>query len=241
MARPFLKRILLSDDVNRALASIDCFIHRSGFQTRVGRTGEEVVEMARRFMPGAILMNYYLGGLKGDEVCRILKRAPAGNAPPILIVGPGDQAEVAERCREAGCDEFIPSPASQSLLLQKLAARLGVQYRLHARLPAVLSVSFGRVISEFLGYSKDISEGGILVESKLPVDLGRRLHLRIFLRKEDHPVVAKATVLRVDRVEDDADRYLLGMQFHGLEPAGAGRLRDFIRTQAGAGPGTPPR
>ncbi len=232
MAQPFLKKVLLSDDVNRALGSIDCFIHRSAFQTRVGRTGEEIVEMARRFAPDAILMNYYLGGLKGDEVCRILKRVPGAPSPPILIVGPGEPAEVAERCRQAGCDEFIGSPASPNLLLQRLAATLGVQFRLHTRVQTVMSISFGQVISEFLGYSKDISEGGILLESTLPIDRGRRLHLKIFLDEDDQPVVTKATVLRVDRAEDEKDRYLLGMQFHTLDPHGAGRLREYIRSKA---------
>ena len=44
---------------------------------------------------------------------------------------------------------------------RRLAGSLGLQFRLHARVPAVISLSFGRIISEFLGYSKDISEGGI--------------------------------------------------------------------------------
>lgn len=232
MAQPFMKKVLLSDDVNRALGSIDCFIHRSAFQTRVGRTGEEIIELARRFTPDAILMNYYLGGLKGDEVCRILKRVPDEPPPPLLIVGPNEPTDIAERCRQAGCDEFIGSPASPNILLQRLAVSLGVQFRLHARVQAVLSVSFGQVISEFLGYSKDISEGGILLESTLPIDRGRRLHMKIFLDEDDQPVVTKATVLRVDRAEDEGDRYLLGLQFQALDPHGAGRLREYIRSKA---------
>ena len=235
MAQPFQKTVLLSDDVNRALGTIDCFIHRSAFQTRVARTGEEIVEMTRRFSPDAILTNYYLGGIKGDEVCRILKKNSGDPSPPILIVGPGDQADIAERCLRAGCDDFIASPASPNILLQRLAAQLGVQFRLHARLQAVMSVSFGRVISEFLGYSKDISEGGILLETTLAIDRGRRLHLRIFLEEDNQPVIAKATVLRVDRAQDEQDHFLLGMQFQDLDPQGAGRLREFIQSRAAKG------
>ena len=62
MGQPFKKRMLLSDDIYRALEPIDCFIHRSGFQTRVGRTGDEIVDLARRDPPDVVMTNYYLAG-----------------------------------------------------------------------------------------------------------------------------------------------------------------------------------
>lgn len=231
MDQPF-RKMILSDDINRALGQLDCFIHRSAFQTRVGRTGEEIVDLARRDPPNVVMINYYLGGLKGDEVCRILKRPELDRPPlPVLIVGPTYPPDIAERCRQAGCDDFIGSPASPNVLLQRLAAALGLQFRLHARIPAVISISFGRIISEFLGYSKDISEGGILIETTLPIDRGRRLHLRLFLDEEDRPVVTKATVLRVDRAEEE-DHFLVGMQFQPLDVGAAQRLRNYIHTRA---------
>ena len=119
MDRPFQKRIILSDDVNRALERVECFLNRSGFLVRVARSGEEVLELTRQEPPDVILMNYYLAGLKGDDVCRALRSAPAGGRPvPLLVVGPDSPGEIEVRCRQAGCDEFIPSPAAPNLLLQ---------------------------------------------------------------------------------------------------------------------------
>ena len=48
MDQPFRKRIILSDDINRALSQIDCYLHRGGYDVRVGRTGEEILSLARR-------------------------------------------------------------------------------------------------------------------------------------------------------------------------------------------------
>jgi CheY-like chemotaxis protein len=232
MDQPFQKKIILSDDVHRALERVDCFLHRSGYQVRVGRSGEEILDLVRREPPDAVLMNYYLAGLKGDDVCRALRSAPGGGRPmPLLVVGPGAPRDVAERCREAGCDEYIASPAAPNLLLQRLAASLGLQFRLHARIPAVISLSFGRIVSEFLGYSKDISEGGILVETTLPLDRGRRLYLRLFLDEQDQPIVARATVLRVDKTSEE-DQYLLGMQFGSMDSTSSSRLKDYIRSRS---------
>ena len=100
MDQPF-RNIVLSDDINRALARIDCFIHRSGFSTRVGRTGEEILDLVRRQRPHAILMNYYLAGIKGDEVCRLIRRPEPGLPPlAILLVGPTFPSDIEQRCRE---------------------------------------------------------------------------------------------------------------------------------------------
>lgn len=229
MDQPFRKRVVLSDDINRALSRIDCFLHREAYEVRVGRTGEEILSLARRERSDAVMINYYLAGPKADEVCRSLKRSLP--ALPVLIVGPSHPPEIGAACRTAGCDEYIGSPAAPNLLLQRLAAMLGVQFRLHTRVPAVISLSVGRIVREFLGYSKDISEGGILVETVLELERGRRLHLRIFLDDREEPVLTKATVLRVDRAADD-DQYLVGMQFQPLDPEGASRLRDFIRARS---------
>ncbi len=233
MGQPFKKKMLLSDDIYRALEPIDCFIHRSGFQARIGRTGDEILDLAHRDPPDVVMINYYLAGLKGDEVCRILKREQEGRPPvPILIIGPTHPPEIPDLCRQAGCDEYIGAPAGPSVLLQRLAAALGLQYRVHARIPAVLSISLGRVISEFLGYTKDISEGGMLVETTFPLDQGRRIYLRIFLDEAGRPLSTKATILRVDRSTEDEERYLLGMQFTPLEGSTAHRLRDFIKVKS---------
>jgi CheY-like chemotaxis protein len=228
--QPFRKSIVLSDDVNRALSQEDCFIHRSGFQLRVGKTGEEILDLVRREIPDALIMNYYLAGLKGDEVCRALRRSIPGTLP-ILIVGPASPPEIAESCRQAGCDEYIASPARPNVLLQRLALALGLQFRLHTRVQAVISLSFGRIISEFLGYSKDISEGGILVETNMEIAPGRRLHVRIYLDDQERPISARATVLRVDRATDE-DQYFLGLRFQALDPGAASRLKDYIRSRS---------
>jgi DNA-binding response OmpR family regulator len=229
MDQPFRKRIILSDDINRALSQIDCYLHRGGYEVRVGRTGEEILSLAHREPADAVLINYYLAGPKADEVCRSLRRTRAG--VPVVIVGPGHPAEIGEACRAAGCDEYIGSPAAPNILLQRLAAVLGLQFRLQTRVPAVISISVGRIVREFLGYSKDISEGGILVETVLELDRGKRLHLRLFLDDREEPIVTRATVLRVDRAADE-DQFLVGMQFQPLDPENASRLRDFIRSRS---------
>jgi DNA-binding response OmpR family regulator len=232
MAQPFFKRILVSEDIVRSLQSVDCFLNRSEFQVLVGRSAEEIVDMGRRENPDAVMINYYLSGFKGDEACRQLKgfHGPA-NAPPILIAGPSDPPDLAVRCLEAGCDGYIASPSTPNVLLEKLATSLGIQFRLHTRIPAVISVSFGRIVSEFLGYSKDISAGGILVEASLDLPLNRVLHLRLFLDERERPIVARASIQRVERAPEE-EQYFLGLKFQKMDPRSSTRLQEFIRSRS---------
>jgi CheY-like chemotaxis protein len=232
--QPFHKTIVVSEDINRAFGSEDCYLRRPAFRLHVGRTGDEVLALARGVLPDAILINYHLVGSRGDEVCHALRSDPGTRAIRTLIVGPAQSHEIADACRASGCDEYLGSPSHPNALLERLAAHLGIQFRLHARLPAVVSISSGRIISEFLGYSKDISEGGILVESSVKADLGRRLHLRLYLGDDERPVALSATVLHV-RPEPEEDRYLLGMKFQSIEPAIAARIRRYIDTRTRQG------
>ena len=227
MDQPFHKTIVLSEDVNHALGGEDCYLRRPAFRLHVGRTGEEVLALARRVMPDAVLIGYHLAGLRGNEVCHALRSDPGTRATRILLVGPAQSQEIADACRASGSDEYLGTPSHPNALLERLAAHLGIQFRLHARLPAVVSIASGRIISEFLGYSKDISEGGILVESRVKADPGRRLHLRLYLGDDERPVALSATVLHV-RPEPEEDRFLLGMKFQSIEPAIAARIRRYI-------------
>jgi CheY-like chemotaxis protein len=231
MDQPFLKTILLSEDIHRALSRTDCFLNRSGFRVATGRSGEEILDVAAIEGPDVLLIDYDLPGVRGDQVCRRLRGSFPGRKPPILIVGPAHPHEIATRCRDAGCDEYLESTTNSNALLQRLAESLGIEFRLHARFPTVISISFGRVISESLGYTKDISEGGILVETATKIAQGRSLNLRLSLEDQVEPLVTRAVALRVEATPETI-RYLVGMRFQPEDPAFSVRLRSYIGSRS---------
>lgn len=229
MDQSFQRCVVLSTDPHRVLGREDCYLHRPAFQLHAGHTGLEILDLVNRTSPDAVVIEFALPDLGGDEVCRRIKRT--GTPPPVLILGPPRPPAIRQSCINAGCDEYLEMPAAPNFILSRLAAFLGIQFRLHARLPTVVSISSGRIISEFLGYTKDISEGGILVESTTRMDRGRRLSLRLYLEDQERPLRAPATVLRVEPSPDE-ERFLIGMQFTSIDPATADRLRTFIRNRA---------
>jgi CheY-like chemotaxis protein len=231
--KAYLRKVVLSRDLHGALLHVDSCIQRSVFQVMVARSGEEILDFVRRENPHVVLSSCDLEGLRGDEVCRVLKRSSEDRRRnvTVLLVGPPDPPEIGERCRGAGCDEFIPTPVSPLLLSRKLSSALGIPFRLQTRIPAVLSISCGRIISEFLGYSKDLSEGGVLVETPLLMPTGRRLNLRLFMEGSDRPLVTRAAVVRSEPSPEE-DHYLLGMQFQAMDPDSSARLKGYLHSRA---------
>ena len=232
MQQAYFKTVLLFEEAARTLRDVDCFLSRSGFRILVGRSADEMTGFIERESPDLLVIDYESGGLKGDEFCRQLRENSASaRTLPVLIIGPADRPEIAERCRKAGCDQFIPSPVTPNTLLKVIAACLGIQFRIHARVPAVISISLGRIVSEFLGYSKDLSLGGILLESSIDFAVDRMLHLRLFLQERERPIVTRASVRRVEPIAEE-EQYLLGMKFHNLDPRSADRLEQYIQSRS---------
>jgi len=227
MDQPSSRTILLSRNVSRLLRRGQGYLSRRGFRVVTGRTGREILELAARERPAASVIEYGLRDLRGDVVCRAL--GTATRAPvPVLIIGPARPPEIARRCQTAGCTGYLASPVTSAAILERLASLLGVQLRRHPRRRLTAPVSFGRTIQEFLGYTRDLSEGGALIESAIRFPPGRRLLLR-FYPGDREQLIQPAVTVRVDAAPGE-DLYLLGMQF--VRPAAArARLEKMLGRQ----------
>jgi CheY-like chemotaxis protein len=226
MDRPSRKMIILSENVGRFLLRGESYLSRSGFLLVAGETGRDILDLAARERPAAVVLGFDLKDIPGDEVCRRLKRT-LDPPPAVLVVGPARPPEPALRCSLAGCDEYLASPVEPEALLARLSSRLGVRFRVHPRLPLVVPVSHGRIIREFLGYTRDVSEGGAQIESILKPGPGRRLVLRLY--PDAHEALElRAVVLRAEPSREK-DQNLLGLQFLPPAPQARSRLKDLLK------------
>ncbi len=222
------KTIILSEDRYRALAAVDSYLRRRGVRLRIGGSGRELAELTRRERPDAVLIGYSQPDITGDDLCRLVRSAaPRPRHPPLLVVGPTGPRAIAQRCRRAGCDEYLGASAGPELMLRRLAKALGLQPRCHPRVETTIAVSSGDIVSEFLGYTRDISLGGVLLESSQRIGTGRHLRLRLFFAPRTPPIPVRATVLR-SVTGAEADQRLLGLRFDSLNGVLAVRLKEHI-------------
>jgi two-component system, cell cycle response regulator DivK len=114
------KRLLIVEDseINRDLL-VQLF--EDDYDLDLADDGRSAIRLAIEKRPDLILLDIGLPGLSGLEAVRTL-RARGDDVPIVAVsssVMPGDR----ERALEAGCDDFVPKPIDD-LLLVDLVGRL---------------------------------------------------------------------------------------------------------------------
>ncbi|SRR5437867_5846012 len=224
------KTLVLSEGIRASLGHLPSFLRRASLHLLAARTGSEALSLARASDPCILLLDYELPDLSADQVCSSL-RASSAPGVQVVIVGPSEPGEIETLCREAGCDLFIPTPVDFPDLVSRLAKFLDLPARRMGRLPVVLSVSYGRVTSEFLGRSSDLSVSGMCLETAMALPEGSYLNLKFFLEGDEGSIVTPGQIVRIQTTEDGL--YEVGIRFLSLPEESHRRLQRFLEDFAG--------
>jgi excisionase family DNA binding protein len=116
------KRILAVDDDEAILEMLVELLERDGrFEVKVARGGYEAGMLTEAFKPDAIILDYKLPDIDGNQVCRTIRSNPAHDDTRIIIIsGVADPDEIKE-LMAAGADDFLRKPFQ----IDELLARLG--------------------------------------------------------------------------------------------------------------------
>jgi DNA-binding response OmpR family regulator len=119
-------RILIAEDEDSIVASLDFLMRRCGFETRIARDGEAAIACLGQFMPDVVLLDIMLPGRSGFEVCGAIRAdARLGGTRVMMLTARGGTGEVA-RGMAAGADDFMLKPFSTHELVARVRALLGV-------------------------------------------------------------------------------------------------------------------
>jgi len=121
-----MKRVLIAEDEESIVTSIEFLMRQCGFETCVARDGEEAIAGVADFRPDLVLLDIMLPGLSGYEVCRRIRRDPALSATRVLMLtAKGGRADEAEGVA-AGADDYLTKPFATRELVARARALLGV-------------------------------------------------------------------------------------------------------------------
>jgi PAS domain S-box-containing protein len=120
------RRILLAEDAETNIGTLDDFLCARGYQVLVARDGREAVTMARAERPDLILMDIQMPILDGLAATRELRADPSPEVRqiPIIALTALAMAGDRERCLGAGADDYLTKPISLKQLGAALEARL---------------------------------------------------------------------------------------------------------------------
>ena len=119
------KKILIADDEQNIVISLEFLMKREGFEVTVANDGDEAVKRIRSDCPDLVLLDVMMPKKSGFEVCQEIKADPALGAVRILMLtAKGRDTEVAKGLA-LGADAYMTKPFSTKELVEKVRSLLG--------------------------------------------------------------------------------------------------------------------
>ncbi len=114
------KRILVVEDQEDNRQIIRDMLSTSDYQITEAENGEEALAAVAKQRPDLILMEIQLPSMDGYEATRRLRTNHALSSTPIIAVTSYAPIGEEQKAREAGCNDFVPTPYSPRQLLAKI-------------------------------------------------------------------------------------------------------------------------
>ena len=118
------KLVLIAEDEESIVASLDFLMRRSGYRTAIARDGPDALAEAQHCCPDLVLLDVMLPGKSGLDVCKAMRADARLAGMHILMLTAKTAAGDAERGFEAGADDYLLKPFSTRELLAKVDALL---------------------------------------------------------------------------------------------------------------------
>ncbi|MDI1482939.1 AAA family ATPase [Polyangium sp. y55x31] len=122
------RKILVVDDNPRNRALFCDLLVPIGFDVVQADGGESALRLALEHRPALILMDLTMPGLDGYETTRRLRQMRELDGVVILASSANVAAAEQPKGVQAGWDDFLPKPVQASVLFEKIARYLGVEW-----------------------------------------------------------------------------------------------------------------
>ncbi len=198
-----MPKILLVDDVDLFLELERSYLEGCDYDLVTASSGEETLQRLDKVAPDVLLLDYYMPGINGDEVCRSIRKNPRWEKLSILMVTAAGKPEEVQSCLDAGCDDYITKPVNKQELREKVARLLGsVQRRTSERVAVRLPIQLQEGGRLHVVTAKDISSSGVCLES--PTELKENKTVQMKLEGAGgEPVSLYGKVKRSDKQAED--------------------------------------
>lgn len=118
------KTILLAEDDATLLELVSVSLEQFGYEVVRAADGAEAMAKIRERAPDLILLDYFMPGLSGEQVCRAVKEDPALKSIPVVLLSASMAALAPEKVESIPCDERMTKPFDIVALADTIAALL---------------------------------------------------------------------------------------------------------------------
>ena len=117
------RRILIAEDEESIIASLEFLMRRALHDVRIARDGDEALRLVDEFQPDLVLLDLMLPRRSGLEVCGAIRAGARGATRILMLTAKGGAGEIA-RGMAAGADDYLVKPFSTRDLVGRVRALL---------------------------------------------------------------------------------------------------------------------
>ncbi len=120
------KKVLIADDEQNIVISLEFLLRREGFEVFVASDGEEALIKLRAEKPDLVLLDVMMPKMNGFDVCQAIRADPAlADMRVLMLTAKGREAEVSKGLG-MGADAYMTKPFSTKELVVQVRALLGL-------------------------------------------------------------------------------------------------------------------
>ena len=122
--QPAGKKILIVDDDPQIQRLLTTMLSAQKYETTVASSGFEAGALVIKLKPDLVILDLFMPGMDGFEVCQQLKEDPEISHVKILAVTGFDTPENRDRIIAAGADGYLAKPLKKKAVFQQVESLL---------------------------------------------------------------------------------------------------------------------
>lgn len=206
------KRILVTPDDELLSALEGAFFLSGGVDLLKAESGQEAFRHVEEEDPDLVFLTPDMEGLSGMECCEKVKNDPILRVTPVIALLPSDKEDsLTDSCREL-FDDILLKPIDRQKLLSLTCKYLGICERPNRRVHIQLAAHFRYKGRKRNALTRDVSAGGVFIETRHLVPVDTEFDLEIEFPDRDESVTLPVRVAWVNHPEwIKKDDYPCGM------------------------------
>lgn len=108
---------MIADDDPGIVDSLSMMLEFEGYEVSSTLNGASLLEMDSN-LPDLLLLDIWMSGVDGRDICKQLKQQPHTSRLPILMISASK--DIQRSAIDAGADDFLAKPFEMDELLQKI-------------------------------------------------------------------------------------------------------------------------
>src|SRR5450755_1412291 len=119
------KKIMVAEDDIGILEAMQIMLEDAGYEVITTVDGQTVQDVTED-LPDVLLLDIWMSGMDGTEICQHLKSQPRTQHIPIILCSANKDTQ--KLAKECGADDFIMKPFEMMDFLNKVKKYSGVIY-----------------------------------------------------------------------------------------------------------------